>query len=170
MASECSSTADSSPTSQSSSSSATEAALKAVSEGELLSNVPLEDTLTGSAGPAPSPAPSSCSLTPLSPLCRGGSLHLLRLPAGGGEHRPSHASTFSWSCCSTGSSVGAHSHLPDSLPYVFQEFDPPSEGQAEGQELLLTSLEGSITLGEQVTATPTQAGRQTGRHRLTSDP
>lgn len=182
VASECSSTADSSPTSptsQSRSSSTTEAALKAVSEGELLSNVPLEDTLTGSAGPAPSPAPSpassSCSLTPLSPLCRGGSLHLLRLPAGGGEHRPSHASTFSWSCCSTGSSVGAHSHLlqhflPDSLPYVFQEFDPPSEGQAEGQELLLTNLEGSITLGEQVTATPTQAGRQTGRHRLTSDP
>lgn len=74
VASECSSTADSSPTSptsptsQSSSSSATEAALKAVSEGELLSNVPLEDTLTGSASPAPSPASSSCSLTPLSLL------------------------------------------------------------------------------------------------------
>lgn len=43
---------------------------------------------------------------------------------------------------------------------MFQEFDPPSEGQAEGQELLLTNLEGSITLGEQVTATPTQADGQ----------
>lgn len=41
--------------------------------------------------------------------------------------------------------------------YVFQEFDPPSEGQAGGQDLLLANLEDSITAGEQVTAPPTES-------------
>lgn len=88
-ASPCSSSEDSSHTSQTSTStsSATEAALRVVSEGELLSNVQLEDTMTGEA------------------LC-----------------------TFS---------------LQD------MGFDPPSEGQAGGQDLLLANLEDSITVGEQ---------------------
>ena len=56
VASPCSSTDDPSNTSNGTS-SATETAMKAVSEGELLSHVQLEDTLTGIPRPPPHPFP-----------------------------------------------------------------------------------------------------------------
>lgn len=102
-ASPCTSTNDSSNSSNTSNgtSSTTETALKAVSEGELLSQVQLEDTMTGSTSSSSSSSSSGGrSLTPLSPLCRGGSLHLL-LNAGHGEHLCVCVCERTVTCCGT---------------------------------------------------------------------
>lgn len=91
VASHCSLTEDSSNTSNTSNSNTsttveTEAAYKAVSEGELLSNVQLEDTMTGTIVIIISHAVCSAVILLLSLFSRGGSLHFLHLPAGHGEH------------------------------------------------------------------------------------
>lgn len=183
-ASHCSSTEDSSSsTSSSSTTVGTEATYKAVSEGELLSHVQLGDTMTGTITIISTALcvhlsfNSSLSLFEEEVICSFSIslqdtvsilslplFHLLLFPLGTRTSMFSCVLPLSVVFLTQRTQEPQSARLSCHILHVFQEFDPPSEGQAGGHDHLLPNLEDSITLIEgsnQVTRPHTHISTQT---------